>query len=545
MVLHHNNMVFGGMRSIQPALLLWLVIGAFAADVRRQLDDPSSSDSPQANTTSEGCIPAGPIAMTTDVTGGLLYTYTTGGDARSIEDLAVLARAHGCTPHKRPHMVRPNRASAVHTHVLVPYPSTGGIHVVDVATRTLVACFDTAEYGAGQLHDALWAPDDSYFVGVDMGGQVHKFSADLEQGAFAHTDTFDTSPYLSALGTSSGPKPISLVVTANGLMYVTMAHGGALVLRANGATAPITHVHTYSSSALAGTGGLWADELPGGNVVLEYGTQTEGALSYVHQLDSVEAAAGTFASIKSVAVPGSDAHGLTTCVAASGERLLLVTNRLSADVQVVHLATMRVVANASLATPDHPAIATDYAQYHAGKLYVAWRGPVPLSALKTSNPLWTPGTAIYDVSADCRSMAFERVMLTHTDLMMEGGGISDIHGLSIVHTADGPQLWAIDQAATRMNDLAGFLAEWQSGAAALANGAAALANGAPASAAGLTGVAAAARGPPRDEHRISGPPIITQPVVRGATPGDDRRQQFYFPLNAYHYTSPRGGPHVE
>merc|ERR1712216_927572 len=131
--------------------------------------------------------------------------------------------------------------------------------------------------------------------------------------------------------------------------------------------------HTYSSSDLAGsTGGVWALELPGGGVLLEYGTQTAGAPNYVHRFDSVAAAGGAFAPVQSVLIPGTDAHGLTTCEKASGEQLLLVTNRLGGEMHIIDLDTMTTIKSRKLTTPEYPEIATDYAQYFEGKLYVAW-----------------------------------------------------------------------------------------------------------------------------------------------------------------------------
>jgi len=64
----------------------------------------------------------------------------------------------------------------------------------------------------------------------------------------------------------------------------------------------------------------------------------------------------------------------------------MVTNRLSADVVMVDPDTMTVLSTSPLTWDEQPIMATDYAEYFQGRLYVAFRGPKPLSALKVSSP---------------------------------------------------------------------------------------------------------------------------------------------------------------
>ena len=60
----------------------------------------------------------------------------------------------------------------------------------------------------------------------------------------------------------------------------------------------------------------------------------------------------------------------------------MVTNRLSADVVLVDLSTFSIVGSHLLTTEEHPMIALDFSSYYGGRLYVVFRGPEPLTALK-------------------------------------------------------------------------------------------------------------------------------------------------------------------
>jgi hypothetical protein len=62
----------------------------------------------------------------------------------------------------------------------------------------------------------------------------------------------------------------------------------------------------------------------------------------------------------------------------------MVTNRLSADVLIIDPETMEILFTFPLTWDEQPTMATDYVEYYQGRLYVAFRGPKPLSALKVS-----------------------------------------------------------------------------------------------------------------------------------------------------------------
>ena len=414
------------------------------------------------------------LSVPTSVTGGTLYVYDNAGTVQGIDDMHVQSVAAGCVAQKRPHMVRPNRASGTHTHVAVPYPASGGIHILDATTRNIVACFDTTAYGPGKLHDIVWAPDDSYLLGVDMGGHLHKFSAtNLDSVApdFTYVSSTDLTGYKTALGTDAGPKPISVAIVSHStdrdLIYVTMAHGGALVLEHSTSTGAITHLHTYSMNDLGGSvGGLWATILDdtAQTVVLQYGTQEVNGVDKIHFFDSSAAASGLFThtvATDAVIIPGTDAHGLAVCKDTMNASFMMITNRVSADLVIVRVSDKTVVARVDLvAGSGQTAMAPDYAEYASvggvGKLYVATRGPSPLSALKTENPDFQPGTLFLNVMADCLSVTFDKFKPTIGGLTVEEGGVSDVHGVGVVSLASGKQIWALDQAASSIVDLAAF-----------------------------------------------------------------------------------------
>jgi len=418
-----------------PSLCTLLLLGAWAEEE----ETPDGTPAP---------------TFTNAVTGGTLYIYSLNGNAKEVLDFHELALQANCVPHRRPHMVRPNRSTKIHSHVLIPYfDKLSGIHVMDVKKRRVLACFSTADYGPGLVHDVVWSPADDFFVAIDLAGSLHKFSANLKTNEYKYENSFDLKPYKEGLGTEEGPKPISCWITRSGVVYVTMAHGGAVVLRANEPKQPMTHLHTYSAEVITGTGGLWAFELGDGTVMLEYGTQDAEKSDFIHMVDAEEAALNdNYNTVKSVVIPGIDAHGVTTCERANGQQVLMITNRLTTDLALVDVATLEVLQVVTLKTERFTEQATDFAYYYDNKLYIAFRGPKPLSALKKQNPKWTSGTAIYNVE-DCLTVEFERFMEADVHRNVENGGVTDVHGLSVVFPKRSePELWSIDQAATTFYD---------------------------------------------------------------------------------------------
>lgn len=394
---------------------------------------------------------------TAPMAGGTLYVYDAMGDWEwsAIVDLGDAAITAGCTPRHKPHMVLP---SPNQLYVAVSYTGDKFVHIIDSATKKVVMCLDasypTPGVVGGAIHTGEWRGND-HFVMVDMtgsvngvaGGALHKWQLDFSVGMGYFQSSLAIGPTKEARNTTE-TKPIAMGTNPLGdyqhLFFVTDAKGAGSIVDVDSMTV-VKDLPLADFGACTG-GGLWTVPHPEDPEVLvaQYGSQDGAECLYQINLKHL-------AITKTYALPAGadDAHGIAFCKAAStGTHYLLNTNRASATLDVLDYETGAVVVDSfDLNAPfAKKVLQPDVIFYRDGTLYMAARGPEPVSAVKAQNFFADATPGLFKLSlTDCAAPAYAADAFLLTQLDRVPAITSDVHSLWGV----GPsEIWAIDQAAT-------------------------------------------------------------------------------------------------
>jgi hypothetical protein len=393
--------------------------------------------------------------------GGTLYVYAgsdlEGADPSSarpavIVDLggeaSALCRERTGADPVRPHMVLFNHE---HTHATLAFVASGHVVMFDAATRRPIDCLRTSETPTGrQAHAAFPAPDGSYVLVANQNGKrLERIDADFANNRFTHNDeaTLDlatcTTPGgapCQAPGVRPDNAPICPVISeASDLAFVTLRGGGMLVVDPR--PTPMRIVSEYDMSAVKGNG-CGGVEVRGRMYVNSGGRP--GPMEHLHlygfdvyrfDLDAFRQTDGPFAPNQPeatvvFATEGEhDSHGM---VATGGGDYLWVMDRHADVVEVIATADDRQVRTIALngtltdnAAPD----LTDISP--AGdRVFVAFRGPTPLSGDPHIATGSTPGLAVLEVTgdgSDGRLVGLIRL----TNVGEDGVERADPHGLRV------------------------------------------------------------------------------------------------------------------
>lgn len=397
-------------------------------------------------------------ADTVEDGGGLLYIWNgdeLGSDAPSdataeVIDLGAAAEAAGCELAQRPHMVLPNNSTPP-THMIISNVASGDTHFMDIETREITGCVNTAEGfdGAGGSHAAhasVASPDDSFVLVADMNhgddsGYLHKIQTDFSSDTYELTETIALDEYAAELE-SDFVRPICHEFTPDGAFaYVTLAQGGLLIVDAGTAdgTTPMDVVQVHPAASMPGAGcGAFpvSDDLMLTNG--ESGASGGDDFLFFHNTSGVND--GDFPEPFTLELPGEDTHGTAFCTDEDEREYALTFMRVSNDINVVDIEAREVVATESIATGFSPNPAPDLAYHRDGKIYVSLRGAEPLTAINSLiDAERTPGVAVLTVSDDCRSFTWtEDDLLTMEDnpntVNVAGNEVSaaDPHGLAVI-----------------------------------------------------------------------------------------------------------------
>eukprot|EP00964_Phaeocystis_antarctica_P047408 scaffold27423_cov64-Phaeocystis_antarctica.AAC.3 len=143
-------------------------------------------------------------------------------------------------------------------------------------------------------------------------------------------------------------------------------------------------------------GGLWTVAHPEDPEVLiaQYGSQGGSECLYQINLKSL-----AITKVYALPTAADDAHGIAFCKASAGDYYLVNTNRASATLDVLNYATGEIVVDSFdlngplAASPDLKVLQPDVIYLHQDEggnaadsvLYMAARGPEPVSAVKAQN----------------------------------------------------------------------------------------------------------------------------------------------------------------
>eukprot|EP00427_Karlodinium_veneficum_P044457 CAMPEP_0169252168 /NCGR_PEP_ID=MMETSP1016-20121227/37909_1 /TAXON_ID=342587 /ORGANISM="Karlodinium micrum, Strain CCMP2283" /LENGTH=460 /DNA_ID=CAMNT_0009333367 /DNA_START=124 /DNA_END=1507 /DNA_ORIENTATION=- len=431
-------------------------------------------------------ITSGPIV------GGTLYVYdpSSGTKAwkeigqKSYVDLAESAIAAGCVPKHKPHMVRPSPDGK---HTAITYTGDQDFQILRNDERKVLFCptvdfLKPAVFG-GATHDGAWYGSSSFLL-CDMtgcfngvcGGAIHRFDFTFDaQGAMTSTNYVTSLGHDSVKGTrlTTGTKPISLGNNPLGayadLFFVTDAVGAGSIMNASSMTW-VKHFQASDFGDCSGGGGLWVEPHPTDESILlaQYGKQGDGGTvgkSCIFKVNMVDHSLSLLVQL----ADNTDAHGLQFCTTTSNELTVISTNRQTATLDVIKYSDgsflkqgydlnnvfdtipSTFASEGEARRLNDGKLQPDVIYLHGNMLYMAARGPKPVSAVKAQNFFANahPGMMALKIDtascfpADDQSDAFILTCLERSPEIT-----SDVHGAWGVMNGNNMELWAVDQAGT-------------------------------------------------------------------------------------------------
>ena len=393
--------------------------------------------------------------------GGTLYVFA-GADLRGTavasakpaatvdlgkETSALCQQKTGANP-VRPHMVLFNREQ---THAMLAFVASGHVVVFDAATRKPLECIRTTQAPTGrQAHAAFPAPDGSYILVANQNGKrLERIDSSFAKNTFTHNTgaTLDLATCTTPSGAAcQAPNvrpdnaPICPVVSDDGdLAFVTLRGGGMLVVDPR--STPMRIVAEYDMATVKGNGCGGAQVR--GQMYVNSGGRP-GPMEHLHvygfdvyrfALDAIRKPKGDFAvntpapKVVFKADGAHDSHGMVT---TSNGRYVWVMDRHADVVEVLatandtHVRTLRL--NGALTDNAAPDL-TDISP--AGDLvFVAFRGPTPLSGDPHNAKGSTPGLAILEVLEGGRNGRLLAVIRL-TNVGADSVERADPHGLRV------------------------------------------------------------------------------------------------------------------
>jgi DNA-binding beta-propeller fold protein YncE len=304
----------------------------------------------------------------------------------------------------RPHMLLFNRDN---THAILAFVASGHVVIFNAATREPVACLRTSQSPTGQqAHAAFPAPDGSYVLVANQNGRrLERIDTDFAASRYVHNAAATLD--LAACKTPSGADcqlaavrpdnaPICPVIrNAGDLAFVTLRGGGMLVVDPR--QTPMRIVAEYDKATVKGNGcggvqvGAQMYVNSGGRPGVMEHLHVYGFDVYRFALGSFDAtrpatAANTPAPTRVFAAKGQhDSHGM---VAAGGGAYVWVADRHADVIEILATANdsrVKTVALNGALTP------------RGDRVFMAFRGPTPLSGDPHNATGATPGLAVLQV----------------------------------------------------------------------------------------------------------------------------------------------------
>lgn len=360
--------------------------------------------------------------------GGTLYVFA-GADLESADpstakpvqvvDLgggtaAMCLERTGANP-VRPHMLLFNRDN---THAILAFVASGHVVIFNAATREPVACLRTSQSPTGQqAHAAFPAPDGSYVLVANQNGKrLERIDTDFAASRYVHNAAATLD--LAACKTPSGAEcqlaavrpdnaPICPVISnAGDLAFVTLRGGGMLVVDPR--QTPMRIVAEYDMATVKGNG--CGGVQVGAQMYVNSGGRP-GVMEHLHVygFDVYRFALGSFDATRPATAPNTpsptrvfaaegqhDSHGM---VAAGGGAYVWVADRHADVIEILATANdsrvKTVPLNGALTTNAAPDL-TDISP-RGDRVFMAFRGPTPLSGDPHNATGATPGLAVLQV----------------------------------------------------------------------------------------------------------------------------------------------------
>ena len=366
-------------------------------------------------------------------------------------DTADLCRAATGRNPVRPHMILFNNE---HTHAVLSFVASGHVVIFDAQRRKPLNCFETTvgSTGTRQAHAAYPSPDGSYILVANQNGKrLERIDTNFRTNTFVHNPAA-TLDLMTCTTPSGQPcehpdlRPINwpicpFVDSSSRHGFVTLRGGGLFVVDAR--ATPMTIVAEYDKSTVKGNGcgaievGRHVYINSGGSPVNVSSTDPHHPALYGFDVYRFPARGYSQANAANTPMPElllsksgmSDSHG----VAATHENRYLWALDRHADVaEIIDVRSGKWVNTVDLAggVSDNPA--PDLVDRAPGgdRLFVALRGPTPLSGDPHNATGSTPGLGIIQLTHGGRSGRLVAVVPL-TNAMQQPGQAPDAHGLRV------------------------------------------------------------------------------------------------------------------
>jgi DNA-binding beta-propeller fold protein YncE len=370
---------------------------------------------------------------------------------RTVIDLAgetaALCRAKTGANPVRPHMVLFNRE---HTHAVLAFVASGHVVIFDAAARKPLDCVRTTEAPTGrQAHAAFPSSDGSYILVANQNGKrLERIDSNFAQNTFTHSAAATLD--LATCKTPSGAPcqapnvrpdnaPICPVVSEDGsLAFVTLRGGGMFVVDPR--PTPMRIIAEYDMASVKGNG-CGGAQVRGQMYVNSGGRPGPMEHLHVYGFDvyrfPLEAFRGPNALPPNTPVPNlvfkadgeHDSHGM---VVTGNGQYLWVMDRHADVVEVLGTADNAPVRTIPLNGAFTSNAAPDLTDVDpSGQLvFVAFRGPTPLSGDPHNAKGDTPGLAVLEITDGGRNGRVLGLMRL-TNVGNDGVERADPHALRV------------------------------------------------------------------------------------------------------------------
>jgi hypothetical protein len=367
-------------------------------------------------------------------------------------ETADLCRAATGRNPVRPHMILFNQE---HTHAVLSFVASGHVVIFDAATRTPLSCFETTvseTTGTRQAHAAYPAPDGSYILVANQNGKrLERIDTDFSSNTFVHNQaaTLDLATCVTPSGQACEHPdlrpinwPICPVIAGDSRhSFVTLRGGGLFVVDTR--ATPMTIVGEYDRATVHGNGCGGAQV--GSSMYINSGgspvnvSATDPHHPALFGFDVYRFPMRGFSASNPPNTPpptrlfsktgAADSHGM---VSVGRGQFLWVMDRHGDVAEVLDVAAGRRVNTVPLngRLTDNAAPDIVDASPLGNRLFVALRGPVPLSGDPHNAIGSTPGLGIIQVTRGGMSGSLTSI-IPITNPQQQGTQRPDPHGLRV------------------------------------------------------------------------------------------------------------------
>lgn len=341
-----------------------------------------------------------------------------------------------------------------HTHAVLSFVASGHVVIFDAVTRTPLSCFETTigSTNTRQAHAAFPAPDGSYVLVANQNGKrLERIDTNFQTNTFVH-NAAATLDLMTCTTPNGQPceqpdlRPINwpicpIIDSSSRYGFVTLRGGGLFVVDAK--STPMRIVGEYDKATVKGNGCGGIEVAghmyinSGGSPVNVSGSDPHHPALYGFDVYRFPLAGYSGANPANSPAPDlllsksgmSDSHGVA---AVSQNQYLWVLDRHANVAEIIEVASGQWVNTVDLTGPltNDPAPDLVDRAPSDNRLFVALRGPVPLSGDPHNARGSTPGLGIIQVTQRGRTGKLMAVV-PMTNANQQPGQAPDAHGLRV------------------------------------------------------------------------------------------------------------------